>query len=366
MELCNRELANKIVNSTNPVEVDGLTVDIREIPDIEENGVFDPREYFIRKAMFDFKQKMPKRNAVPTVEEIRSHTKTFANDLNDKDIKEKKFTVDVKGRTINVYYYSPCENCKDKQAVIYIHGGSFFAGEASSYKHVCRYISEKADAVVFNIEYSLAPENKYPAAIEDCLGLINEIYNNSENYGIDKNKIALSGDSAGGNLAIATTLNLPKHISVNYLGLFYPCVDMMPDSNQYQWEESKYCIAESQRELITSRLSLGRADGQGNNELMGMIFYCYLPQLTEEYLTKPDVSPVYADLSILPKCTLFTAEFDGLRLQDEYFGKLLNKQGVDSKVIRFNGVSHAFLDYLGILPQAEASLMIMIEDLKNL
>lgn len=366
MELCNRELSVKIASSPNPVEVDGLEIDIRKIPDLEENGVFDPREYFIRKAMFDFKQKMPKRDAPPTVEEVRAHTKTFANNLNDKDIKEEKLTVNVKGRSIDVYFYRPQENCKDKQAVIYIHGGSFFAGKASSYQNVCKYISEKADAVVFNIDYSLAPENKYPAAIEDCLGLIDEIYSNSEKYGIDKNKIALSGDSAGGNLAVATALDLPEHICVNYLGLFYPCVDMLPGFEKYQWEESKYCIAESQRELIKSRLALGRADGQGSNDFMQMIFYCYLPKLTEEYLKKPDVSPVYADLSKLPKCTLFTSEFDGLRLQDEYFGKLLKKYGVESKVIRFNGVSHAFLDYLGILPQAEASLMIMAEDLKNL
>ncbi len=75
---------------------------------------------------------------------------------------------------------------------------------------------------------------------------------------------------------------------------------------------------------------------------------------------------VYGDLGGLQGCTLYTAEFDGLRLQEEYFAGEYIKSGNECRIIRYNGVSHAFLDYTGVVPQAEAALLELSEELKRL
>ena len=118
-------------------------------------------------------------------------------------------------------------------------------------------------------------------------------------------------------------------------------------------------IADEQRDLILSRLQLGRADGEGNNDLMAAILKAYAGERYDEIKRNPDVSPIYADLSNMPYTGVFASEYDGLRVQAEYYSRLLDKAGVPNEHIRYRGVSHAFLDYFGILPQAQAALLEM-------
>ena len=85
----------------------------------------------------------------------------------------------------------------------------------------------------------------------------------------------------------------------------------------------------------------------------------------DEVKCKPDVSPIYADLSGMPFTGIFTAEYDGLRVQAEYYSRLLDKAGIPNKHIRYRGVTHAFLDYFGILPQAQAALLEMCDQVRK-
>ena len=239
------------------------------------------------------------------------------------------------------------------------------ASKAEFYKEPCRYVAENLGIRVFNVDYSLAPENIYPAAIEDILAAIEKIYTDLRSSWVDKEHIGLFGDSAGANLALAAILDNKTEAKITYAGLFYPCVDLYSRDRLYDWDLSMYDIGEEQAELITSRLQLGRADGKGNNDLMANILFAYSGGRYEEVKCNPDVSPIYADLSGMPYTGIFTAEYDGLRIQSEYYSRLLDKAGIPNKHIRYRGVSHAFLDYFGILPQAQAALLEMCEQLRK-
>lgn len=364
VEKCDRSLAQTIFNNTRTVNINGLDIEIKDVPDSDRPGMFDKREYLFRKAFFELQKLAPP--AAPDIAQIRSQTKTFCYDLCDGEVAQSSFVLDSHGRHVAVSVYSSASDKTSKPALIYIHGGSFFAGCAASYSCPCMFIAQEADCVVFNIDYSLAPENPYPAAIEDCLALVSHIYDNSEMYGVDKCSISLSGDSAGGNLALACALNCPENIKLRYLGLFYPCVDLYSREGFYDWKESDFEMDDEHREVIVSRLSLGRSDGKGANSFMDLLTYCYTGTNDPDFIRRPDISMVYADVSRLPKCTIFTAEFDGLRPQAEYFSRLLNKAGIENRLVRYRGVSHAFLDYFGVLPQAEAAVLELIAEIKSL
>lgn len=359
-----RELARKIYEAPSSYEqAEGVKVEIKAVPDAERSGVMDAREFYIRKAFYELQKKLP--HAAPDLELIRRQTQTYCKPIARGDIEEKRFTLSVGGREIPVLYYDG-RTGDNAAALIYIHGGSFIAGRAESYREPCRYIAETAGCVVFNIDYSLAPENPYPAALTECAALIGHIYDSCKEFGIDRNKIVLSGDSAGGNLAAAAAMSCRDGIKIKRLELFYPVVDLYSRDGLYEWSEDKYAIDSEQRDIIESRLVLGRADGKGNDSLMDMIIRAYLGERFEELMRDSRVSMIYGDLGGLPACTIYTAEFDGLRLQEEYFAGEYIKSGNECRIIRYNGVSHAFLDYTGVVPQAEAALLELSEELKRL
>ena len=363
MDKCDFSLVKKILDGGETVNTGEQLIGIKPVPDSDKTGVMDQREFFIRSAIYAFQKSMPMKFSV---EGMRMTTKTYCLDMCSKTIIEDSFDIEVNGRNVKVFSYVDSDKKDEKLPVmIYIHGGSFMASKAEFYKEPCRYVAENLGCKVFNIDYSLAPENIYPAAIEDICGVIGYLYENADGLNIDSKKIGLFGDSAGANLALAAILDNKTEAKISYAGLFYPCVDLYSQDRLYDWDLAMYDVAEEQKELIYSRLQLGRADGQGNNDLMAAILMGYSGGNYEAVKRNPDVSPIYADLSSMPVTGVFTAEYDGLRIQAEYYSRLLDKAGVPNKHIRYRGVSHAFLDYFGILPQAQAAILEMCEQVRK-
>lgn len=363
MNKCDLESVKSILESGETVNTGEQEIIVKPVPDGDFAGKMDPREFFIRSAIYAFQKSMPMQFSVAG---MRQTTKTYCMDMCTGEILEDSFELNVNGRNVKVFSYCPVDKTEETLPVmVYIHGGSFLASKAEFYKEPCRYTAENLGCRVFNIDYSLAPENVYPAAIEDVCAVIEYIYSNAELLCVDSSKIGLFGDSAGANLALAAIIDNKSSAKITYAGLFYPCVDLYSQDNLYDWNLDMYDIADEQKELIESRLQLGRADGQGNNRLMTAILTAYSGGRYEEVKRNPDVSPIYADLSSMPFTGIFTAEYDGLRIQSEYYSRLLDKAGVPNKHIRYRGVSHAFLDYFGILPQAQAAILEMCEQIRK-
>ena len=364
MNKCDFESVSKILNSGETVDIGEQEIVIKPVPeDGDFAGKMDPREFFIRSAIYAFQKSMPMQFSV---EGMRQTTKTYCVDMCSKAIAEDSFDITANGRTFKVFSYRPADKAGEVLPVmIYIHGGSFLASKAEFYKEPCRYVAENLGCAVFNVDYSLAPENVYPAAIEDVCAVIGYIHDNAALLKTDSSKIGLFGDSAGANLALAAIIDNKSDAKISYAGLFYPCVDLYSQDKLYDWDLAMYDVADEQKELISSRLQLGRADGKGNNDLMAAILTVYSGGRYEDVKRNPDVSPIYADLGIMPETGIFTAEYDGLRIQAEYYSRLLDKAGIPNKHIRYRGVSHAFLDYFGILPQAQAALLEMCEQVRK-
>lgn len=363
MDKCDFELVSKILNDSEVINTGEQEIVIKSVPDGDYAGKMDPREFYIRSAIYAFQKSFPMQFSV---EGMRQTTKTYSIDCCTAPVSGDCFDISVKGRNVKVFSYFPAERADEiLPAMIYIHGGSFLASKAEFYKEPCRYTAENLGCRVFNIDYSLAPENVYPAAVEDILAVVEHVYSNAGSLGVDNSRIGIFGDSAGANLALAAIIDNKSDAKISYAGLFYPCVDLYSQDNLYKWSLDMYDIDDEQKELITSRLQLGRADGEGNNALMAAILTAYSGGRYDEVKRNPDVSMIYADLSVMPTTGIFTAEYDGLRVQAEYYSRLLDKAGVPNKHIRYRGVSHAFLDYFGILPQAQAALLEMCEQVRK-
>lgn len=132
------------------------------------------------------------------VERIKPDSSKFEVDIYDK-------TIQLKGRQVDIRIYNSDVNTL-KPGLIYVHGACWVAGSLNSHDEICRYLSKKTDVVVIAIEYRLAPENKYPSSHNDVYEASEWIFNHYKELGIDKNKIAISGESAGAYFAAATVL----------------------------------------------------------------------------------------------------------------------------------------------------------------
>ena len=283
--------------------------------------------------------------------------------LNEREIYTKYETLDVSDRKVGLWrYYLRHRAESPRPCLIYIHGGGWVAGSTYTVENPCKLIAELADAVVFNIDYSLAPEAKYPAAVEELWAALKHVYKNAETYGIDPNKIMVAGDSAGGNLTAVLALrdrDEDTHMIARQF-MLYPAVILgKKEPEGYVWSESDYDISPEERERVLPALALGRHKDDGEQD--GMLqFYVSDPAQAEE----PYVSPAMAErLNGLAPAVIATAEYDGLRIQGEYYGYQLAKAGVPVRVLRYTGCFHAFLDRMGYVPQSEDVCREMAEEL---
>ena len=251
------------------------------------------------------------------------------------------------------YYTRKSQRKPGKPCLVFLHGGGWVGGTPYTVENPCRLLAELADAVVFNVDYSLAPEKKFPNGFDDCFGAVQHIYEHAEEYGIDRNKIAVGGDSAGGNLTAAIALkdrDLGTHM-VALQVLIYPCVTFLYTGNPgYRFDINEYEMCEEQKDIVDQLISIGRPASEDDDrvQMEGM----YLTNREAAY--HPYVSPLLAlSHKGVARALCVSAEFDGLRLQTEHYGKVLAEDGVPVKTIRYCGVAHAFIDKLGFVPQAE-------------
>ncbi len=220
--------------------------------------------------------------------------------------------------------------------LVWIHGGGFVIGSALESQATARDLAAGAGCIVVSLDYRLAPEHKAPAALDDCISATRWVLDHATELGGDPDKVAVGGDSAGGNLSALVALELGDRL--RYQVLVYPAVDLAM-SGDYP--------------------SLGEnADGY-LLEMSGMRWFVghYLDDCG---LSADDVrvSPMNASdeaLSRTPPAFVITAEFDPLRDEGEAYADRLRAAGVDVTQRRFDGQIHAFYSMpLAIPASAEA------------
>ncbi|RJQ70781.1 alpha/beta hydrolase [Pseudonocardiaceae bacterium YIM PH 21723] len=230
--------------------------------------------------------------------------------------------------TIGARFYEP-EGLGDKSPLlVYIHGGGFVVGDIESHDNLCRFLAKHAEVRVLSVDYRLAPENKFPAGVRDCYAAFRWAHTNAAELNIDPEKIAVGGDSAGGNLTATTALQAiaqggPKP---KFLLMFYPTVDAS--------------VRRRSREIFGKGFFLTDAG-------MDWFFAHYVAKDEEKF--EPLCSPLLAeDLSQLPPVYLSTAGFDPLRDEGEAFVAKLREQGVPVAHTRHRGLIHGYASMLTV------------------
>ena len=224
--------------------------------------------------------------------------------------------------TIRLRIYIPEQN-KLRGACVFFHGGGWAVGDLDTHDHVCRYLSGHGEIVVVSVDYRLAPEHPFPAALDDCVHAIRWTNNNADDLNIDPMRIAVAGDSAGGNLAAACCLGLRDDNAVNikHQLLIYPACDFTASHPSMQENGEGYLLTSSAMEQFTN---------------------WYLPNsaLRTNFLASPQLAPSHASL---PSATVITAGYDPLRDEGAHYAQTLKTAGISTEHLSYDGMVHGFL-----------------------
>jgi acetyl esterase len=205
--------------------------------------------------------------------------------------------------------------------VTYFHGGGWVIGDVETHDATCQQIATSVPAVVVSVDYRLAPEHPFPAALEDCLAATRWVAAHAGELGADGSRLAVAGDSAGGNLAALVALQARDQGGppIGFQLLVYPATELTCSFASHVENGDGY--------LLTS-------------ESIRWFLDHYIPEADRK---GPDASPHFADdLSRLPPALIITAEFDPLRDEGEAYASRLEEAGVPVTLTRYDGMIHGF------------------------
>ncbi|MBR7835538.1 alpha/beta hydrolase [Actinospica durhamensis] len=220
--------------------------------------------------------------------------------------------------------------------LLYYFGGGWTLGSIDTADGVCRRLANAADCLVVTVGYRLAPERPFPAAVHDCHAALRWVVEHADALGADPDRVAVGGDSAGGNLAAAVTLLARAEGGPALVGqlLVYPNTDQLADDASLRENDDPWLF---------------------NRRSVAWYARHYLP--TPADAANPLASPLRApDLSKLPPALVITAEHDPLRDQGEAYARRLGEAGVAVELNRFPGMVHGFFTMTGTVDAARAAL----------
>lgn len=219
--------------------------------------------------------------------------------------------------------------------VVFLHGGGWMLCDLDTHQPLAAAISRGTDAAVLMVDYRLAPEHPFPAAIDDCAAALACVMAEGAALGLDSTRVALAGDSAGGNLAAALARRVRDEggtLAGQYL--MYPVIDL-PDPARYP--------------------SYVENDGDYGLSTAAMAWFWH--HYAGSAVPGPDAIPMLAqDLKGLAPTLVQTAQYDVLRDEGEAYGARLAAAGVAVSVARHPGMIHGFLSLAGMVPAADAAI----------
>lgn len=276
-----------------------------------------------------------------SISEIRSKLHNYITRWDTKLIPFSNITnmnIKTSSNQIPVRIYTP-DKGSSFPIIIYAHGGAWVSGSLDDYETVCRKISKNTNAIVISVAYRLAPENPFPAGLDDVYNVLSWVYKNSNSINGNSGKICVAGDSAGGNIA-AAVCQMAKDKSgphINSQVLIYPATNLY-SLNTKSW--SYYG---------------GSGYSYLTKENYKIFLSYYIPKAEDR--KKAYASPLLSDnLSKLPDTLIITAELDPLRDEGEEYGSKLRSAGINTIITRYNGVAHGFVSMGNITKKSNQAL----------
>ncbi|MBC8135393.1 MAG: alpha/beta hydrolase fold domain-containing protein [Fibrella sp.] len=245
-------------------------------------------------------------------------------------------------RTVRVY--TP-EGAGPFPVAVYVHGGGWTVGSIAGYDPSYRALANTARCVVISVSYRLAPENKFPSGLEDVYAAFQYIRKNAAQFGGDPKRVAIVGESAGGNLAAAVCLlsRDRKAALPVYQVLIYPITDTRTSTASYR--EHKYAVP------------LDRPQ---------MVYFISNVVRSKRDLDSPYLAVLRApSLRGLPPATVITAEIDPLNTEGVAYANRLRASGIPVRYKNYDGATHEFFSMGAIVPDAKDAVQFVAEGLKK-
>jgi acetyl esterase len=273
----------------------------------------------------------PPPDLAATRKQVRAQAREFGGDP------EPVATVEeVSAGGVEARLYLPDENGRDKDVLVWLHGGGWTTGDVESYDNLARALARGAGCAVLSVEYRLAPEHPYPAAVDDAWAATRWAAARFE-------QVAVGGDSAGANLGLAVALRArDADLRLAFLLLVYPLVDPGLDSPYIEAFVAGYDeFGEWRRFGATVRAGIGGA------------WEDYVPD--PERRREPEAAPAFASsLADLPPALFVFAEHDILRGEGEAFAARLSAAGVPVEIVRYPAQIHGFYHLLALADARDA------------
>jgi acetyl esterase len=241
------------------------------------------------------------------------------------DVDETWTVVPAEVGDVRVRIVRPLGAARPLPVVLYVHGGGWVLGNAGTHDRLVRELAVGAEAAVVFVEYDRSPEAHYPVAIEQAYATALWIVRCGSTQGLDGSRLAIAGDSVGGNMAAAVTLLAKQRGDVTFVhqSLYYPVTDAAQDTDSYrEFAEGPFLTAKA----------------------MAWYWDAYLPDYEQRYeITASPLRATLDDLAGLPEAFVVVDENDVLRDEGEAYARRLTSAGVRTTSVRFNGTIHDFL-----------------------
>jgi acetyl esterase/lipase len=241
------------------------------------------------------------------------------------EVDEAWLVVPAEVGDVPVRIVTPVGTTEPLPVVLYVHGGGWVLGNAGTHDRLVRELAVGANAAVVFVEYDRSPEAHYPVALEQVYAAARWIGREGPELGLDVARLAVAGDSVGGNMAAAVTLLAKQRGDVAFVhqSLYYPVTDAAQDSDSY-------------REFADGPFLTAKA--------MAWYWDAYLPDHERRYeITASPLRATLDDLAGLPEAFVVVDENDVLRDEGEAYARRLTQAGVRTTSVRFNGTCHDFL-----------------------
>jgi len=249
---------------------------------------------------------------------------------------EDRAIAGARGKIAIRIYRAKSEVTAPRPLLVYYHGGGMMFGNLASHDTICRRLAEQSGAIVVAVDYALAPENRFPAAVDDSYAALVWAYDNGASIGGDPSRLAVGGDSAGGNLA-AVVAQLARDRSgppLRFQLLIYPAVGMKGESQSMKEFAKGYFFERDALDWFYGQCLDDRSE-----------------------VSDARVSPILArDFSRLPPAFVVTAGFDILRDDGEAYAQLLRDAGVPAECHRYETTIHGFISMAGAIEAGRAAI----------